>query len=131
MEKTIEIKKEKEDTIVLATLSTGLALKRTKPHRVHQRYLDGYVKDVLNYLIRTIEQAGDVNETALVANIQDHMTSRQYVVKMNGQNVSPDSSFGRLVEEHTEVEDAAESGEESMKYREVNFIITKVEEGGY
>ena len=130
MEKAIEIKKGKEDMIVLATLSTGLAIKRTRPTRVHQRYLDGSVKDVLNYLMRTVEQSGDNNEAVLVANIQDHMDSRQYVIQMNGQNVNPDSNFGRLVDELTQIEDAAESGEESMKYREVNFVITRVEEGG-
>lgn len=131
MEKSVEIIKGKSgDVIVLATLSTGLAIKRTKPHRVPQRYLDGPVKEVLNYLLRTIEQGGDTNESTLVANIQDHMASRQYVIKMNGNNVNPDSNFGKLVDSYTQVEDAAESGEESMRYREANFVITRVEEGG-
>lgn len=119
-----------EDVPIVVSLSTGLALKRTKPHRVPQRYLDGAIKEVLSYVVRTIEQSGDSDETMLAANIQDQMASRQYVIKMNGQNVNPDSNFGKLVHAYTQIEDTGDGEENMMKYREVTLVVTKVEEGG-
>lgn len=128
MEKQV-LKGKEEDISVVVTLSTGLAIKRTTPRRVPQRYLDGPVKEVVNYAMRVIEQDGVSDETTLIANIQDQMASRQYVLKMNGNNVNPEMNFGKAVQMHTMVDDVGESGQ-SMKYREVNFIVTKVEEGG-
>ena len=128
MEKQV-LKGKEDDISVVVTLSTGLAIKRTTPRRVPQRYLDGPVKEVINYALRVIEQDGDSAETMLVANIQDQMASRQYVLKMNGNNVDPGMGFGKAVQTYTMIDDVGEGGQ-SMKYREVNFIITKVEEGG-
>lgn len=128
----MEKKSEKslgEDIAILADLSTGLAIKKTKPRRIPHRYIDGPIKEVLNYLMRTIEKDGDADETMLVTNIQDHMSSRQYVIKVNGNNVSQSDNFGRIVEEFTSVEDVGSEGD-SMKYREVGIVVTRVEEGG-
>lgn len=130
VEKELLSRSKEGEIAVVVNLSTGLALKRTKPRRVPQRYLDGPIKEVLSYLLRTIEQEGDDDEAILAANIQDHMSSRQYIVRMNGSNVNPDNNFGALVEKLTQVEDAGESEKGSMKYREVNLVVTRVEEGG-
>ena len=118
-----------EDVAILAELSTGLAIKHSKPRRIPHRYIDGPIKEVLNYLLRTIEKEGTPEETMLAANIQDHMSSRQYIIKVNGNNVSQNDNFGKIVEEFTSVEDVGSEGD-SMKYREVSIIVTRVEEGG-
>lgn len=118
-----------EDVTIVMTLSTGLALKRTKPHRVPQKYLDGSLKDAISYTLRTIEQEGDDQELMLMANIQDHMASRQYTIRIGEKNVTPDINFGELVEQYTQIETTGEK-DDMVKYREVNLAITKVEEGG-
>lgn len=119
-----------EDVAILADLSTGLAIRKTTPRRIPHRYIDGPIKDVISYIInRTIEKEGSSDDSMLVANIRDHMSSRQYVIKVNGNNVNPDDNFGMVIEEFTTVEDVG-SDAESMKYREVSIVVTRVEEGG-
>lgn len=125
----VEKTQANEDVAILVDMSTGLATKRTKPRRVPHRYIDRPIKDVMSYINRTIEQDGDPEDISLSVNIQDQMKGRQYVIKVNGQNVNPADNFGKIVDRTTNI-DHVEGGGEDMKYREVSIVVTKVEEGG-
>lgn len=124
------MEKQKGEESVIVSLSTGLADKQTKPRRVPQKYMDQTVKEVINYLERVIERDGESNDVYLVTCVHDQMKGGRYVVKMNEQNVDPTDNFGKAVSKTTTVKDVGEAGESPIEYREVNMIITRVEEGG-
>lgn len=119
--------KERVDAPVICTLCTGLANRTTEARRIPQKYMEKTVLEVLRYLERVIERDGTSEDKNMMASIHDQMRQKKFVIMVNNVNVDQDAAFDETVRKVSEVKDA---GGEDMKYREVNIIITSVEEGG-
>ncbi len=129
MNKEVKMAEEKSKMVpILADLSTGLANQKTKPRRIPEAFFGRTVGNVLNHLQRIIEKKGDVDECHVVACVHDQMRE-DYVIKVNEINIGKDAIFSNVVKEVTKVEDIGEEGK-SKPVRVVNFIITKVDDGG-